>query len=187
VLDTQAPSLYVLVSYVPKRAQERGAVGEFLSEHWGDLVTVVGFALTIFLLWRSKSAAEAARGAAQTATDQLRRNLTLTDVTTATGMIDQVMGLQRQGLWDVVLDKLAALKRLLIRIREQNPGFTEEQLKVMQKVVNQVSQLRGKVEKLLADTEQEADVVKWNRILDAQLDRLEAIAVAVRLSRGDRP
>lgn len=177
--------MYGTVLQVPERAQERGAVSKFLSEHWGDLASVVGFVVTIVLLLVSTSAARAAKQAAERTAWQVRWNLALSDVTAAISLVERTMALQRQGRWEDALDRYAMLKRLVVRIREEGPSFRGDRLKTVQTVINQITQARNRLEKELAEGPEQPDVVKYNRTLDKQLERLESIAVSVKLLQGD--
>lgn len=162
-------------------------MGEFLGEHLGDVASVLGFLLTICLLLATCRSAKAARTAAENAADQLRRSLSLSDLTTAAGIVEQIMQLQRTGKWDLALDRYCMLGRLVVRVRAENPSLTKEQRRELQAVLNAVSRLRHSVELLQSGERERPDVVEWNRVLNMQLVKLEPIAASVKLSQGEQP
>jgi hypothetical protein len=53
---------------------------DFLVKHWGDLASLLGFALTIWFAWSAKTAAEQARKAANEVRDRISRFDTLAEL-----------------------------------------------------------------------------------------------------------
>jgi hypothetical protein len=99
----------------------------FIENNWGGLVTVLGFIVTIWTLLRTKTAADAARTAAEQTKLQLSRVDTLAECSSALAIMDEIKRLHRAGAWEVVPDRYAALRRLLASIQTLNPDLTEEQ------------------------------------------------------------
>jgi hypothetical protein len=78
-------------------------MGAFLVNNWGILVTIVGFVVTILTLLRAKTAAVAARQAAEMTKAQLSRVNTITEFSSA------------------IADRYSALRRLLETARANEP------------------------------------------------------------------
>jgi hypothetical protein len=92
---------------------------DFLKKHWGDLASVLGFALTIWFAWSAKTAAEQAREAANEVRDQISRFDTMAELSAAITIVEEIIRLQRtqawEIVWDIVLDRHAMLRAHLVR------------------------------------------------------------------------
>jgi hypothetical protein len=108
---------------------------DFIKKHWGDLASVLGFALTIWFAWRAKTAAEQARDAADEVRDQISRFDTIAELSAAITIIEEIMRLQRtqawEIVWDIVLDRHSILRGHLVRSQagiesEAQRAFVEE-------------------------------------------------------------
>src|SRR5271170_5972025 len=92
---------------------------DFVTKHWGDLASVLGFTLTIWFVWRAKTAAEQARDAAEEVRDQISRFDTVAELSAAITIIEEIMRLQRtqawEIVWDIVLDRHSTLRSHLVR------------------------------------------------------------------------
>lgn len=75
---------------------------EFLSEHWGDIASVIGLALTVWLAARAKTAAEQARDAAEQVRDQMTALDSLSEISAAIALLDELKNLQRLRVWDLL-------------------------------------------------------------------------------------
>src|SRR5215471_9371405 len=73
----------------------------FLEKHWGDLASVVGFVITIYTLFRTKSAAEAARNAAMEVRDRQTRVNTVADFAQVLAIIEEIKRLHRVKAWEI--------------------------------------------------------------------------------------
>lgn len=106
-------------------------MGAFLLSNWVNLVTVlgfvvttVGFIITIWMLIRTKTAALAAREAAEATKLQLSRRDTISDFSSAIAIMDEIKRLHRARAWDLVPDRYSILRRLLTSIQTLNPILT---------------------------------------------------------------
>lgn len=98
---------------------------DFLAKHWGDLAGVLGFAVTIWLVFRAKTAAEQARDAARQVRARISALDTIGELSTAITILNEIMRLQRtsawETLWDIVLDRYTNVRGHLVR-SEQGVG-----------------------------------------------------------------
>ena len=78
---------------------------DFLPSNWGNLVTVLGFAITIWTLARTKTAAVAARNAAEATKSQVSRIDTMNECAAAIAVMDEIKRLHRASAWDIVPDR----------------------------------------------------------------------------------
>jgi hypothetical protein len=156
---------------------------DFIAKHWGDLAGVLGFALTIWLAYRAKTAAEQARDAAEAARDRIFSLDVVSELTAARLTLTDIIGLQRlelgEVLWPIVLDRYERARLSLVRC-EQAPSVPESQ---RGSIITAVGLLRSIVE----DTETaridpaqvRLDIVRINHFLSGQIDELERARIAI--------
>src|SRR5436190_15719755 len=100
--------------------------------HVGDLasiagvaISVVGFAVTLWNVSRSKSAAERAEAAANEARLLVRSYETVADFSAAIAIMEEIKRLHRTGQLEMLLDRYAALRKVLIGVRKLSPSVNE--------------------------------------------------------------
>src|SRR6266849_960441 len=96
--------------------------------HIGDLasivgvaISVIGFIVTVWNVRRSKSAAERAEAAANEARSLVRGYQTIADFSAAIAIMEEIKRLHRTGQLDMLLDRYAALRKVLIGVRKLSP------------------------------------------------------------------
>ncbi len=156
---------------------------EFIEKHWGDLASVLGFALTIWFAWRAKTAAEQARDAADEVRDRISRLDTIAELSAAITIIEEIMRLQRtqawEIVWDIVLDRHAILRGHLARCRE---GIESEALRASVRdtighfriIVEEIERARTKPQQSKLDT------AMFNQRLSDQVEKLERVRIDVK-------
>jgi len=156
---------------------------DFLTKHWGDLASVLGFALTIWFAWSAKTAAEQARAAANEVRDQISRFDTMAELSAAITIIEEIMRLQRtqawEIVWDIVLDRHAVLRGNLVRCKE---GIeSESQRAFVQGAIDQFRVMILEIERARTTPQQSRlDTAAFNRILSDQIDVLEKVRIGVK-------
>src|ERR1035441_1033775 len=95
----------------------------FFAENWGSIATVLGFVVTIWTLVRTKTAAVAARQAAEATKAQLSRVDTMTEFSSAIAIMDEIKRLHRVRAWELLPDRYSILRRLLASIQTLNPDL----------------------------------------------------------------
>ena len=156
---------------------------EFVRANWGNIASVAGLIVSMVGFWfaiaqirRSRTAAEAAREAANAARDRIAANLTIADLTRASDRIQELKELHRVQAWSRVLDRYPEVRRSLVEIRERHPGLTPQQLGILQNAVSQISIMEGEVETALAGNSAPSGT-RFNPILSRiQLTLDEAVA-----------
>jgi hypothetical protein len=156
---------------------------DFIRKHWGDLASVLGFALTIWFAWRASTAAEQARDAAEEVRDQLSRFDTIAELSAAITIIEEIMRLQRtqawEIVWDIVLERHSSLRQHLVRSQagiasERQRAFVEAALEQFAFMTPEIEHARTEPERSKLDT------AAFNRILSNQKDMLEKVKIGVR-------
>lgn len=157
---------------------------DFFTKHWGDLASLLGFALTIWFAWSAKTAAEQARAAANEVRDQISRFDTMAELSAAITIIEEIMRLQRtqawEIVWDIVLDRYATLQSHLSRSKG-GAGLTEAHRTSIQTAILRFRIMVEGVERARTDQEKEQlNTAVLNRDASAQAAVLESIRTAVK-------
>jgi hypothetical protein len=97
---------------------------------WGDIFSVVGFPLaviglliTIFSVWRTKTAAEQARQAAMAARESIASYDAIADLSSAMSIMEEIKRHQRQRTWSILPDRYSDLRRRLMTIRNRRSSL----------------------------------------------------------------
>jgi hypothetical protein len=161
-----------------------------LGEWWGDwssvggLATgVVGFALTLSLLVKSKSAAIAAKEASEQARGDIRRLFSAADIAEAIREMRDLKAMHQGGNWPGIQAKYTGLRILLARIKGENATLTEQQRRDIQSIITQVSILEEIIEESCT-TAMKPELARWNAIISRQLDLLVQLSVSIKFG-GD--
>lgn len=154
----------------------------FVTKHWGDLASVLGFALTIWFAWSAKTAAEQARQAANEVRDQISRFDTMAELSAAITIIEEIMRLQRtqawEIVWDIVLDRYATLQAHLVR-SQLGPGLSEVHRSSIRTAIARFRIMVEDIESARSESDRSRlNTVALNRIASEQAALLEAVRVA---------
>ena len=156
---------------------------DFIEKHWGDLASVLGFALTIWFAWRAKTAAEQARDAADEVRDQISRFDTVAELSAAITIIEEIMRLQRtqawETVWDIILDRHSILRGHLVR---SQAGIANEfQRASIRDAVGHFRIMVAEIERARTEPAQsKLDTVAFNQRLSDQIEMLEKVRIDVK-------
>jgi hypothetical protein len=156
---------------------------DFVEKHWGDIASVLGFALTIWFAWRAKTAAEQARDAADEVRDQISRFDTIAELSAAITIIEEIMRLQRtqawEVVWDIVLDRHSILRGHLVRCQA---GIESEVLRTsVRDAIGHFRIMVGEIERARTQPAQsKLDTVAFNQRLSDQIEKLERVRIEVK-------
>ena len=145
----------------------------------GLLITVVGFALTLFNVARSRTAAERAETAANDAKQQILSHYAAIDLTRVLAELDEIRMLHRAGVWSALPMRYTAMRRQLQAIRENAPTLTKRQRTEIQGVITQFASIEGVVEEALAKNQSPIESTDLNRVAMEQGERLSRVLVAL--------
>lgn len=163
------------------------------ADNWGNLASVsglvlslLGFGLTLWGVWRSKSAAEAAQEAALKAKDAIVRSQTIMDFSAALVMMEEIKRLHRVSAWSILPDRYSLLRRMLIAIRGANPDMSDEFKAHMTGATQQLADCESVVEEFLASSGDKPNPARLNAIVSVQVDKLSEILEALKQDIGGR-
>jgi hypothetical protein len=140
----------------------------------GDLfLSVVGFALTFYGVFKAKSAAQSAERAAKSTRDSIRLMDTVVDFAAAISTLEEIKRLQRAGQWLVLPDRYASLRKTLVTLRASNRRLTPGQLAAIQNSLVNLYELEATVERSLSDPSG-LKAAKFNAVISKDIDVLIA-------------
>jgi hypothetical protein len=158
---------------------------------WGDLASVAdlflsifGFALTIFGVWRSKKSAQRAEEAVERMRKVILRSDTIADFSAVLTVMEEIKRLHRVNAWHLLPDRYSLLRRKLVTIRTANAGFSEEHQTALQSAVQHFTSIEQRVERSLASNTAPPNAAKLNQIVSAQIDRLEEVLTTLKANIG---
>ena len=154
-------------------------LGQFLANHWADLVGVAGLALTIWAEFKAKTAAEQAREASRQTTERLATLDTLADLSAAIATMEEIKRLHRTGAWDIVLDRHSAVVRHLGRARATSPNLNNSQRADLDRSIAQFRMMEGTIESTV-EVGGEIEIARLNSVVSKEIDATERILSAIR-------
>lgn len=162
--------------------------------NWGDIASIaglglslIGFAVTILGVWRSQTAAEQARNAANAVKASIAHYDTIADLSSAVGIMDEIKRLHRQKAWGILPDRYGELRRRLIALKSYETILTGPQRQIIQETIEKLADLDRRVERCLSQSSAPPNPAKLNEIVTTQLDLVHAVLAAVqRASRSEQ-
>lgn len=140
----------------------------------GIILTLVGFAITIANVVRSRNAAERAAVAANSAVGEVRKLKVITDLSGAISELDGIRRSVRDGQWRDVSDRLSYVRKLLIGVQIQYTTISNEDLEKIKNSVLVFSGVQKDIDKsFVGKTRLSADRI--NRTLIDEIDSLVEI------------
>jgi hypothetical protein len=146
----------------------------------GLLVSVLGFWFTIWGVLRAKRAAEQAADAARQAKAKILKQGSLLNFSAAISVMDEIIRLQRKKDWDSALGRHSELRRILVELKEGSDGLTTEQKTAIQGSVEQFKIIENQIERHFSSGKPEPDIAKINRIVGAQITKVQEIAITLK-------
>lgn len=89
----------------------------------GLIATLIGFFITIWNVWRTKSAVEKAQGMVEKVRDDMKRIDTISEFSSAINSIEEIKRLQLIKAWAILPDRYGSLIKQLIRVKGTSPDL----------------------------------------------------------------
>ena len=150
----------------------------------GVLIGIIGFALVIVNVRRSKSAAEQAQQAVIDVRKDIQRVDTVANFSAAMTAMAEIKRLHRQSAWTILPDRYSALRASLISIKVSNPALPDHQSSALQGAIQNLRGIEEIVEKALASNETPENIPRLNRTVTRDLDSLQEILVEIQSQIG---
>ncbi|MGB6119264.1 MAG: hypothetical protein WBF87_13705 [Mesorhizobium sp.] len=152
----------------------------------GTLVTLLGFAVTIWQVRLAATAAKAAEQAAANALDGVRRFDLIVEFSGLVAVLEEVRRLQRDRVWKSLPERYSQARRLLVSARQIAKDLTDEQRERIQQAVVNFRDMEILLQKAGGD-EQRIPRDKMNQRLLEDIDEIIAIFQSLRIrSEGNR-
>jgi len=146
----------------------------------GLAITLGGFAITIYGVWKSRTAAETATIAANDAKKAVLRTEIISNFSSAVTAMEEVKRLHRAGAWEVVPDRYSFLRRTLISIVSNHKDLSDNHKSLIQSAIAQFRELESSVETFLSGGKNAPSSAKLNKIVTAQMDKLDEVLNTVK-------
>lgn len=164
-----------------------------IENHVGDLaslagvvIAIVGFLVTLWNVRRSKSAAERAESAASEARSAIRSYQTVSDLSAAIAIMEEIRRLHRIGQIDLILDRYGTLRKALVGVRQLAPALSEVMDTEIQAAITMLAAMEDVFERASAEGSS-PDFPALNRLLSGHIDRPHAVLLEVTQFRTDEP
>jgi hypothetical protein len=161
---------------------------------WGDLasiagllVALIGFAATIVGVWRSKTAAQRAKDAADATKALLLRANAIADFSAALSIMEEIRRLQRASAWAVLPDRYSTLREKLLAILESHPLIEENDRVSIGAALRSLKQHENRIEQSLAAGANPPNVPRLNQVIGSHLDTLRGVLTRIQIQiKGER-
>lgn len=147
------------------------------------LLGVIGFAITLVMVYRSKRAAELAEDAAKKARQSLLHISTVADLSAAMSTMEEIKRLHRYEVWTLLPERYSVLRRTLVSIKGLTPGLAEADQKILQSAIQHFASIEESVERALR-SKKPTNAVRWNKIVSEQIDQLGEVLTTLRRNIG---
>jgi parvulin-like peptidyl-prolyl isomerase len=149
----------------------------------GVVISVVGFAITIFNVAKSKSAAVAAKNAARDAQSALKDIDAISEISMAIerleGAKSQVS--QNQGLF--LAESFSRVRRRLISAKDSNENLTPDSVEILRTSIRRTRSLENKIHKHVEEKTR-LDILKTNKALSIIMDDLHKLQISLKNERS---
>lgn len=138
----------------------------------GLFVSLVGFLVTIYGVWRSKRSAQRAEAAARRATEAIASMHSITDLASVLAALEEVKRLHRTSAWTLLPDRYGSLRGKLVALRTSRPRLSEDQNATLQGAIQHLANLEATVDRALAASKTPSNVPRLTSIVSDQIDKL---------------
>lgn len=153
----------------------------------GLVVTMIGFAVTIYNVIRSKRAAEQTKKEVGRVRRELSRRDAIADIATVIITMEEVKRLHRQQAWAILPDRYSSLRRQLISIKASLASLTDPQKAALQGAIQQLASHEALLDRTPLVELNERSVARLNRSISVQIDGLEEVLAELRTAQEDSP
>ena len=140
----------------------------------GVLISVIGFAVTMHGIRKSKTAAEGATLAAQAARDSLTRFESVVDFTAAISTLEEIKRAHRRRDWQLLPDRYSSIRKTLIVLRTSQVHASDFQRTVIQQALQNLSTVEKAVEAGLQDPDK-LKPARMNALISNDTDNLMTV------------
>jgi len=137
----------------------------------------------IYNVKKSRSSSEQAKETVSKIQNDLRRIDTVTELTSAINLADEIKTLQRTNAWALVPEKYSKLRKHLIEIRESEKELEEKYQEFIQGAITQFSSSEKEIDVHLKN-KTTPDSSKLNSLVSKHTDNLQSVLVSLKVEIG---
>ena len=152
-----------------------------------EIATFIGVVIGLPTLWqviRARKIAEEVKGKVDLVQTNLAKQTAVEGLSTLLNDLDEIKGLHNLNVWPVLPRRYGAVRRHLIAMRIENPLLALYSRK-LQSVVQQLAELEQHVDESVAAERAPNDLASLNKVLSAQMDKINEVLALVRKTIGD--
>ena len=150
----------------------------------GVVISIVGFVAAIVNIKRTRNAATAAEKAAKETQSSLRFFDTISDISAAITLMDEVKRYHRLANWDLLPDRYSILRRMLVSIRGHK-RLSSDQITQIQRAMTMLGGLEKELDTARAEDRQ-PNLVKKNHIVSQNIEELQAILIDLQSQASEK-
>lgn len=148
----------------------------------GLVISLTGFAVTIYNIRRSRSAAERATQAAEEARASMKKHVTVSELSEAFQAMKEIKRLHRNQEWAILPDRYDNLRELLISIKINRTDLSDEEQRQIQGMISAIAQIEHKIDVAIERGKTPYEIPQANRWINKQGEILYQTLVT--LTRG---
>lgn len=159
-------------------------VAYITTNHLGDVasvvaifITIVGFVVTVYNIIKSKTAAERAEEAVTQVRGDLVRMSAVADIASTISGMEEIKRLHRQEAWDLLPERYAALRKVLIGIKV---NMSNERKAILQDIIVLFRGIEKEIDLSIRSKRPPKSVPRLNDIVSKKMDVLEELLVEIR-------
>ena len=156
-----------------------------LASIFGLLTALVGFAVTIYNVRASKSAAVRAERAALDARRAIGFFDAITELSAAIATLEEIRRMHRDGVWRPLPDRYNGLKKSLLGIRSAVPDLSSDHRSRLQQAIRDLAALEAAVENMLEEGSPHLPVARWNTVASGHIMELHELLLELQRRAGD--
>jgi len=169
-------------------------MSEFLQNHWGDLASVIGLAVSVAGFWyalvslnesrdaslKAKDAAVRAEESANATRSSIYKADSISNCSQAIAILDEIKISQRKSDWINLPDRYSTVRRILVTLRSVKDQLSDLQVEAIQGALAQLVDIEQKIENSLESEKKPLSPSKLNAIISSQIDKLHEILISLK-------
>jgi hypothetical protein len=173
---------------------KREIIRYIVNNHLGDiasiiglLLAIIGFTITVYQIRSAKNAAKQAEEEVRKLRETLRKTDTVTDLSIAISVMEEIKRLHRAEEWDKTVEYYADIRGKLITINTDNPNLSEEQRNELIGIITVFKNIESKIEKSINSPSpiKGVNAANLNKIVSEQMDKVRAILTSLKQRIGE--
>lgn len=152
-----------------------------LASLFGLVITLIGFAVTIWKVLKIKKTSEKAQEIVEKIREDVIQINFVSELTKAISEMDEIKRLHRENAWVVLPDRYSSLMKTLISVENSKNDFNSDEKVIFRRAILMVRDLEQKIEKHLDGTKEISEISSLNRSISNELDSLQKVLVKLKM------